>query len=192
VRRFDIEGALKNLKTMRTKHFFLAIMVTLIWLPVQPQVPADFSKTAVRSHINYLASDSLKGRKTGTPEALAAAEYIREQFHNSGLKLLSDNGFQHFEVVTGITLGDKNLLEIDGHSLVAGEDFTPLPFSKNGNLSAPVVFVGYGFDITDDDFRWNDYENMDMAGKWAMILRGAPETEPIQIVFQEVWMSVSR
>lgn len=162
---------------MKIKHFFLATMVSLIWFPTIAQVSADFSKTVVRNHIEYLASDALKGRKTGTPEALAAAEYIREQFRNSGLKLLSDNGFQHFEVVTGITLGDKNLLEIDGQSLIAGEDFTPLPFSKNGNLSAPVVFIGYGFDITDDDFRWNDYENMDMTGKWAMILRGAPQPE---------------
>jgi aminopeptidase YwaD len=162
---------------MRTKHFLLALMAALIWHPAITQVPADFSITAVRDHIDYLASESLKGRKTGTPETLLAAEYIREQFHTSGLKLLSDNGFQHFDVVTGIALGEKNILEIDGQSLTSGEDFTPLPFSKNGNLSARVVFAGYGFDISGDDFRWNDYKNADVTGKWAILLRGAPQTE---------------
>jgi aminopeptidase YwaD len=162
---------------MRTKHFYLALLGALIWFSATAQTSTSFSKTATVAHIEHLASQDLKGRKTGTRGAMESAEYIREQFRNFGLKLLAEEGFQHFDVVTGIGPGKENKLVIGENRFTFSQDFTPLPFSISDSLTASAIFAGYGFDITDDDFRWNDYEDIDLTGKWALILRGAPQTE---------------
>ena len=128
-------------------------------------------------HIHFLADDSLKGRKPGTPECLTAARYIRDNFKSYGLQLLADNGFQYFNVVTEVNIGDNNSLSINGNDLKINEDFTPLSFSGNGKLEAEAFFVGYGFDLKKDSLIWNDYKDLDVKGKWVVILRGDPDPD---------------
>ena len=53
----------------------------------------------------------------------------------------------------------------------------PLSFSSNGNLESEVIFAGYGFNINTDSIKWNDYRDIDVKGKWVMILRADPEAE---------------
>ncbi len=43
----------------------------------------------IRKHLHTLASDSLKGRGFGTPEGLAAANYIASQYENAGIAPLN-------------------------------------------------------------------------------------------------------
>ena len=57
------------------------------------------------------------------------------------------------------------------------EDFMPFSFSGNSELEADIVFAGYGFKISNDSLEWNDYDNIDVTGKWVLILRGDPEPE---------------
>ncbi|MBN2355704.1 M20/M25/M40 family metallo-hydrolase [candidate division KSB1 bacterium] len=128
-------------------------------------------------HIVFLSSDELKGRKPGSPEADIAADYIRDQFESYGLQLLGDNGFQTLEVLKAIDAGEKNLFQFNQHTGELFKDFTPINFSANGSVSASCVFVGYGFDFNSDSLSWHDYEDVDVAGKWAMILRDAPESD---------------
>jgi aminopeptidase YwaD len=137
----------------------------------------DITAADLKSHISYLASDELKGRYTGSPGAVAAAEYIRDQFRNAGLKLLGEDGFQYFEVVVSVKAGPNNSLRINDKNVANSGDYTPFPFSKNGTVSAGVVFAGYGFEIRSDSLSWNDYQDLDVSGKWVMILRGDPEIE---------------
>ena len=47
----------------------------------------------LKSHLYYLASDSLQGRATGTDGNRAAAEYICERFSEIGLKPFKENSF---------------------------------------------------------------------------------------------------
>ncbi|MBI9038783.1 MAG: M20/M25/M40 family metallo-hydrolase [Bacteroidales bacterium] len=131
----------------------------------------------LKEHITYLASDSIKGRKPGTPEGLLSAEYIKNSFTETGLKPLADDGFQYFEIVTNVNLGDNNSLKIGDYSAKPDEDYIPYSFSSNGKLFSQVVFAGYGFDIDIDSLKWNDYENIDVNGKWVMLLRGDPEPD---------------
>jgi aminopeptidase YwaD len=131
----------------------------------------------LKADVFYLASDSLKGRKPGTPGADLAAEYIRKQFSDAGLTLMGEKGFQYFEIVTDVAAGPQNSLSIDGTEAILNKDFIPLAYSSNGEVKAPVVFVGYGFDINQDSLKWKDYDNTDVKGKWVMLLRGDPEPE---------------
>jgi hypothetical protein len=53
----------------------------------------------------------------------------------------------------------------------------PFAFSSNTPLKSEVVFTGYGFHFNNDSLKWNDYDGVDVKGKWVMILRGDPEPE---------------
>lgn len=146
----------------------------------------------LKDHIYFLASDSLKGRKPGTPEGKIAAEYIRDQFKNAGLSLLSDEGFQHMEVVNDVSPGEKNMLQFNGFEGVLHEDFIPMSFSANTSVDAPIVFAGYGFDISEDSLQWNDYNRVDVSGKWVMIFRGDPEPDNMASAFIPYTMERSK
>jgi aminopeptidase YwaD len=143
----------------------------------QTALSPDITAGDLKSHISYLASDDLKGRYTGTPGSMAAAEYIRDQFREAGLKLLGDDGFQNFEVVVSVKAGPGNSFMINNKNIADGSNFTPFPFSKNATVSSDVVFAGYGFEILKDSLVWNDYEGIEVKGKWVMLLRGDPEME---------------
>jgi len=153
--------------------FFLLILTDVVFSQRNPEITAKELKTDVY----FLASDSLKGRKPGTKEADVAAGYIREQFKAEGVKLICDNGFQYFEIVQDVTLGDHNDLRFEDFQGTLKKDFMPLAYSSNGTIGNSVVFAGYGFDIDQDSLKWKDYEGMDVKGKWVMLFRGDPELD---------------
>lgn len=49
----------------------------------------------LRTHIEYLTSDYLAGRKAGTPEGYLAGDYIREQFASLGLATFQKGDYFH-------------------------------------------------------------------------------------------------
>jgi len=150
----------------------------LIYLPgALIAQPPDITADELEGHVTYLAGDDLKGRKAGKAGGRKAAEYIREQFRNYGLELMMDEGFQKFELINAAEAGPKNLLKVNGDKAMAGDDFNPVSFSANKQLSAEVVFAGYGFDIDKDTLQWHDYQGIDAEGKWVMMFGGDPEPD---------------
>ena len=137
----------------------------------------EVTVSELKEHVVYLSSDSLKGRLTGSPGDSLAAGYIREELTSFGLKPLSGDGLQRFEVTKRILPGKNNGLIINGTSFTSDKDFMPLSFSSNGNVEAEVIFAGYGFNINGDSIKWNDYGAIDVKGKFVMILRADPEPE---------------
>jgi aminopeptidase YwaD len=141
------------------------------------QRKSEITAKDLKADVYYLASDSLKGRKPGTKGADLAADYIRGQFKKAGLKLLEEEGFQYFEIVTDITAGTKNSIDFQGFHGTPNKDFMPLAYSSNATLSADLVFAGYGFDIDQDSLKWKDYQELDVKGKWILLFRGDPEMD---------------
>lgn len=131
----------------------------------------------LQQHISFLASDDLAGRLPGTDGDRLAAGYILSQFGKAGLKPMAENGFQYFDVVTGVEAGPGNMLVAGDREGVMGSDFIPLSFSKNTKLEAEAVFVGYGFRVKNDTLDWDDFRGIDLQGKWAVVLRGEPGDE---------------
>jgi hypothetical protein len=61
----------------------------------------------------------------------------------------------------------------------------PYAFSANINVEAPVVFAGYGLEVDQDTLIWDDFENVDVAGKWILAFQGDPDLENPQSPFVE-------
>ena len=127
--------------------------------------------------IKYLSSDSLKGRLTGTPGDSLSAEYIKGKLLSYGLIPLSGDGLQRYKVTKRVVAGKSNSLSVNGVAYTLDKDFMPLAFSSNTGIESEVVFAGYGFNINSDSIKWNDYADLDVKGKWVMVLRGDPEPE---------------
>ncbi|MGE5411441.1 MAG: M20/M25/M40 family metallo-hydrolase [Clostridiales bacterium] len=73
----------------------LMVVLCLFGISLSAQIPQGYekglstiSKKELYESLSYLASDSLKGRPTGSPENLAAAKFIAEKFQSYGLKPL--------------------------------------------------------------------------------------------------------
>lgn len=146
-------------------------------------IAQKITKEELKEHVAYLASDELEGRKPGTEGDTKSAEYIKKHFKDAGLQLMGEDGFQYFDVVTGIKLKEGNHLYINNFHAKSQEDNIPFPFSGNGKVEAEVVFVGYGFHIDEEAFKWNDYEGMNVKDKWVLVLRGDPEMRNRQSKF---------
>jgi len=138
---------------------------------------AQVTVTEIQEHIKYLSSDALKGRLTGSPGDSLAAEYIRSKLISYGLVPLSGDGLQRFKVTKRIVPGKANSLSVNGVNYTPEKDFMPMVFSSNSAATSDVVFAGYGFNINNDSLKWNDYNGIDVKGKWVLILRGDPELE---------------
>lgn len=174
------------MKIQKNRYFTARIVFTfsLIYLMTGCNSgKTDITENELLNHIEYLSSDSLKGRLTGSQGDSLAALYIRDELSADGLVPLSGDGFQRFKVTKRIVAGDNNSLSVQGKEFIASTDFTPMAFSSDSSLESDVVFVGYGFNIDTDSLKWNDYHNIDVKGKWVMILRADPEVDNTRSFF---------
>jgi hypothetical protein len=153
----------------------VTIFFTIVAFSCNNSITREIKPDELRDHIKFLSSDSLKGRQTGTAGDSLAAYYIKDQLSRAGLKPLSGDGFQRYKVADKVIAGEKNFLSIVGRKLEVSAGFMPFSFSGSSELEAEVIFAGYGFNIKNDSLQWNDYEKIDVKGKWVLILRGDPE-----------------
>jgi len=166
---------------MRNNILFIILLFNICSFSIQAQ--DEITVKELESHLEYLASDDLKGRYPGTEGGLSAAQYINDQFREAGLTPLGEKGFQHFEVTTSVSLGEDNYLSINGVQAEVEEQYMPFSYSKSDKIDARVVFAGYGFEIDSDTLKWNDYQDVDVTGKWVILLRGDPEPDNTQSNF---------
>jgi Zn-dependent M28 family amino/carboxypeptidase len=134
------------------------------------------------AHVQFLASDDMRGRDTGSDGHRRAAEYVAKQFADAGLQPGGTSGFLQqidFEV-RRIDESSSNLsLERAGktEALKLGEDATlrvagdPAPSTK-----AQAVFVGYGFAVPENGF--DEFSGVDLHGKIAVFISGGPTNIP--------------
>ena len=138
----------------------------------------EITTEEIQQHINYLASDDLKGRDSGTEEIFEAANYISEEFNSYGLKPLFKNSYlQEFPFVKSIELTENNNLDFkignENITAILSKDFTTVPFSGNATVESNLVFAGFG--ISAPDLEYDDYEGIDVTGKIVIVMRNTPE-----------------
>jgi hypothetical protein len=163
-----------------TKYIFLLLIAGFISCSTVklPETNSQIAQPDIYKHLSFLASDELKGRGTGTPENDLAAEYIAKFFKRVGLQPKGSDGyFQPFKVTTDLELKKNNTLEIyvnnEKINFELKKDYQPTGFSASGLAEGDVVFAGYGIEA--EDLGYNDYADIDLKDKIALIMRYSPE-----------------
>jgi hypothetical protein len=164
----------------------LAVFLAITLLTISPLRAGEATRTLdplasinvaeAKEKLTYLASKALAGRRAGTDGARLAAEYIADTFKKAGIAPGGKDGtyFQPLKVPPATVPGRDNVLVVKGvnkaFTLVPLEDFVPFAFSPSTEVTAAVVFAGYGM-VRDG---WNDYAGIDVKGKIVLALRHGP------------------
>ena len=140
---------------------------------------AGIRPEAVSAHIRFLADDLLEGRAPGERGFELAAAYVASQLQGMGLEPAGTNG-SWFQPVTfrGARVREARL-EVgtpggEAKALVRERDYVARAQMGTGtsDVTAPVVYVGHG--IVAPEYQWDDLSGVDLKGKWALVLVGAP------------------
>ncbi|HET9526352.1 MAG TPA: M20/M25/M40 family metallo-hydrolase [Pyrinomonadaceae bacterium] len=175
------------MNTKRSLRLFALLLVTAVAVAQQAPSQTGTSVAKLQQHISYLASDALDGRRTGTAGANDAARYIAGEFARLGLRPAASGPatrrgsqvmrryLQSFPYVAGVELGKRNEIAIGptAQRLTLSEEWTPLGFSANGNVTGSLVFVGFG--IKAAELNYDDYQGLPVSGNIAVAVPGTPD-----------------
>ena len=170
---------------MKTTYRFtlLILGISIVFSCNKPKINSEITEEELFAHVDFLASDSLQGRLPGTPYDRVAAKYIKDQMEISQFILLEKKGYQFFSFITHQEAGSANSLIVGTKKCTFGKDYTAFPFSSSDTLSSSVVFAGLGFSIHTDSLTWDDYQSVNVSGKWAMMFRGDPDYQNPKSIF---------
>ncbi len=157
-------------------------------------------ESTVQAQLEFLASDWMEGRETGTRGAYMAADYLASMFKIYGVKPAGDTEtirpswremqagakeqeirtyYQNFSLLEFSTGEDQALSVITKKDETKEKinfsyrtDFSVRPSTVGIEVEAPVVFVGYGY--KNDEHNYNDFDDVDVKGKIVLRLSGYP------------------
>jgi hypothetical protein len=158
----------------------------------QPFAPSDSLLRQYRSHVEFLANPFLEGRGPGTRGNDIAAAYLEDYFRRAGLTPAfpgageAGPGFRQ-----AFTAGNKTALirstlgtapDRRDEPFVHGVDYSVLGISASAEVTAPMVFVGYGIAKGGPDGAYTSFAGLPegdrpLAGKIAVLFRFEPMGE---------------
>jgi Zn-dependent M28 family amino/carboxypeptidase len=143
----------------------------------------EISEADIAEFTRTLSSDAYLGRGPGQPGDRMAAQYIAQNFEAFGLEAPAGSYLQPFPII-GVTpdpatvsltfsgsSGELTPTYLDDFVLNAGD-----PLAPQARGEAELVFVGYGIDAPEAN--WNDFAEVDVAGKYILILVNDPPAPP--------------
>jgi Zn-dependent M28 family amino/carboxypeptidase len=156
---------------------------------VEPRIslapsPKNLEESAKRiaADVAYLANDARQGRAAGTAAFDQSADYVVQRFQALGLQPAGENGsyYQRVPMLQGLRKKDDALLLMkrgaESTSFVFEEEFLPgiNYHSPKHRLTAPMVFVGQA--VFAPELKHNDFVNVFLRDKIAVVFNGAPES----------------
>lgn len=176
---------LKNIKT-----WAVSVVGLLAAFISYGQTGIRVEATEIARHIEYLASDALQGRNTPSPGLDSAALYIARHFEKIGLAPILNSYLQDVGLIRRDLGPIQQFAIYSSHkgsvSFVLKDDFVPLETIGDTNLTAPLVFVGYGLQIP--QMNYDDYQGLDVKGKIVVILTHYPrenESTPLSMYLKD-------
>ena len=138
--------------------------------PTAPSVDG----TAIRGHIEKLASDDMEGRAPGGKGEELATSYIADFYRSIGLR----TQFQAVPMIgiTSIVSPMKLTGRSGSQTLRFGDQFMAWSRLEQDKIpiDADLVFCGYG--VVAPEFQWNDFKT-DVKGKIIVVLINDPQLE---------------
>ncbi len=149
-------------------------------------IPVDeAAANRIRGHVQFLASDEIEGRDTGSRGYNVAAAYVAAQFASMGLKPAGTNGSWYqqvpFRKATHARLPQISIIANGKSRLAAPGEITLRPSltQKQRAFEAGLVFVGHG--IIEPKYGVNEYAGVDVRGKIVVVMRGTPNGLPADV-----------
>ncbi len=184
---------------MKKIVFGISAWIFILSVPMligQVSIPAAglqaISSQEMLTQVQFLASDEMLGRDTPSPQLDSCAAFIARYFHSLGLTPVPalSHYFQPVTLLkTRLAGAQKFILTVSGvaKEYALKDDFVPLPVSANREITAPVVFVGYG--ISAPDYRYDDYQDIDVRGKVVLAFTHEPQERDSTSIFQGAKMT---
>lgn len=152
--------------------------------PVESSIPdvsiAEISLKTLQDVTTRLASDEFEGRAPGTAGENKTIAYLIDQYRRAGLQPGNDGKWTQDVPLVEITAQNVSPLRFTGGKtpleLQFGQDFVAGTYRTTPTtelVNSDVVFVGYGINAPEKG--WNDYGDLDVAGKTVVILVNDPD-----------------
>ncbi len=172
---------------MNPRRLLPAIAVLVLFAAVVAHSATSLKDPEARrwlEHVRFLASDAMRGRQTGSPEHLRAAEYVAARFKALGLAPGANGSYlQPVPFVSRRVLEDGCRLSLvfadHVEPLILGQDATlQMSCEPTDSIEAPLVFVGYGISVPEQGY--DELAKADLKGKIVVYIQGGPAsvTEP--------------
>jgi dipeptidyl-peptidase-3 len=141
---------------------------------IKAQIDSDLHR-----HIAELSSDAYEGREPGTAGEDKTVAYLAREFEALGLEPANNGEWFQPVPISSVTSSSDAVLSLSGTGfdaqLAYGTDMmasTQRQVAQVGVEDSPLVFVGYGINAPERD--WNDYADVDVAGKTVVVLINDP------------------
>ena len=170
---------------MRSIRRCAAVLLCLSLLAATAPIADQMAAGRIHGHVQFLASDELEGRDTGSRGHAIAAQYVASQFTALGLKPGGPGGNWFLAVPlrrASHAIPQQVRLIVGGKSrLLDNVDvgLRPSLTEKRRSLDAGLVFVGHG--IVAPRLGIDDYAGLDVKDKIVVVLRGAPAGLPAEV-----------
>lgn len=137
--------------------------------------PVQMNEARFRDDIKNLSSDDFEGRAPTTQGEKLTLDYLSKAFAEMGLKGAYQGSFLQPVPMVSYTADEAQQVTLAGLPFKYRQDLVLSSRHDNGGINienAPLVFVGYG--VNAPEYGWNDYQDVDMKGKIAVILVNDP------------------
>lgn len=156
----------------------------------------SINEDVIKAQMGFLASDWTEGRAAGEKGERIAADYIASMLQLFGVKPFGDiekasshsdknsettrTYFQNFVLLKTLP-GNEQVMQVKSTegktikitSFTDGIDFIVRPSDPALEITAPVVFAGYGY--KNDKLRYNDFSKLDLKGRFVLKISGFPK-----------------
>ena len=140
---------------------------------------AAFNADSLKQHIAVLASDSFMGRKPFTEGETKTINYLQQQFAAVGLEPANASSFLQEVPMVNLLATAAPEMQVksakNSFTLKAYDDYIIWTDKADENISlenSEVVFAGYG--VVAPEYKWNDYEGLDVKGKVVIVMVNDP------------------
>ncbi|MCC5941287.1 MAG: M28 family peptidase [Balneolaceae bacterium] len=172
------------------KNYTLLIPIAVLFLigcgSQTDRAESSITGQSLLNHIEILSSDEFEGRAPATRGEDLTIDYLVNELQNIGIAPGMDDGtfVQEFPLLGQRVDGPASSISINRNGetveiLSFGSEFMAWPSNEEEQVevqNAELIYVGYG--IQAPEFDWDDYKDVDVAGKVLVYKNSDPSYDP--------------
>src|ERR1700743_3075160 len=157
-------------------------VLLLIMVACAAQAAEHYGGNTWWDTVKEISGDKYEGRDTGSRGEHQAQQFIVGKLKALGVQPAGSKGYFQSVKLRTVVIDEPNCslsLVRDGQvqKLTLGEEaYFSTRFPLAPKVDAPLVFVGYGLNIPEKNY--NDFADLDLKGKVAVVLTGSPADVP--------------